>query len=206
MGQQQGMQGKSGLLGNPKAQPYNTGIVPPQTGGLEPLPPQLAGTGGVKSPSGPYGPPGFIGATPTPQGQWGATVGANPLVKAFGPNHGQFPQTPRAQNGYTGPGPTEGQAPSWSSGPGRQTIAAGSNPGAAYGALNPNAGQPWFQTAAQQAGINTAGMNQAQMMQAYLGTLSPADQADYINKMKAITGVSPMQNPTVGGSGNPFGN
>ena len=180
------------------------------TGGLDPnpsLPPQLAGTGGVKSPSGPYGPPGFIGAQASPQGQWGALVGSNPLVQAFGPNHGQFPQGPKG--GTAGPyapgsGPTEGPA-SWSSGPGRQTIAAGNNPGAAYKALNPTFGQPWFQTAAQQAGINTAGMNQAQMMQAYLGTLSPADQAEYINKMKAITGVSPMQAPVQGTPGNPFG-
>lgn len=50
--------------------PQQPAPMPTLTGGTDPMrPQQLAGTGGVRSPYGPYGPPGFIGGgapSPTP--------------------------------------------------------------------------------------------------------------------------------------------
>lgn len=103
----------------------------PTTGGLDPnpaLPPQLAGTGGVKSAAGPYGPPGFIGSSsgntlPTapapgmlpngqpapgtaawfqsPQGmaaQWQTGVASSPFTGLM-PNGGQMPGGAAAKYG-----------------------------------------------------------------------------------------------------------
>lgn len=171
------------------------------TGGAEPMAPSGPSTpaiGGVKSPMGPNGPAGFMPATPTPQGQWGATVGANPWVKALGPNHGQFPQGPAARKGFGGPGsgPTEGYtSPSAGlSGQGRMDAAA---------AYRQQSQDPAYRAQLVAAGkIAPGNWNEMQVM---LNGLSPADKANYIAQYKAQFGVDPTTPPVQGTSGNPFG-
>lgn len=112
----------------------NSGFVPTTGTGQFPemsLPPALAGTGGVRSPSGPYGPPGFVGG-PTRSGPGGSggmyaggpggtimnqslpTGGAEPYNAGSsttgGPSYAVNPG-PAPYGGMGGPAPTPGSGP-----------------------------------------------------------------------------------------------
>lgn len=193
-----------------------------QTGGLEPapyggmgspaptneLPPQLAGTGGVRSPYGPYGPPGFIGGgndrlSPAQSAQWQAAVGNSPW-RGLMPNQGQYP------TGHgNGPGPVPGGGEGYVS-PVQQLREASQNgPGtfaqnraAAIEASKANTwGNPDWRMQQVLAG-KIAPTNNAEL-QAMLANMSPADRDAYIAKYKSI-GLDPTYQG--GGGTGPFGN
>lgn len=119
------------------------------------LPPQLAGTGGVRSPAGPYGPPGFIGGGSVP------VSGAQPLNPGSGTTYGvgTTMYANGAQTGGLEPAPYGGMgSPAPTNGPRLPPIPPGTpeffadNWAAANGypwnANNPKPGTPeWFQSA-----------------------------------------------------------
>jgi hypothetical protein len=63
------------------------------------LPPQLAGTGGVRSPAGPYGPPGFIDGAPAPLRTGGGASGVGTTM---------YPQTGGLDPGVANQGALNG--------------------------------------------------------------------------------------------------
>lgn len=194
----------------------------PNTGGLEPapyggmgspaptngLPPQLAGTGGVKSPYGPYGPPGFIGGgndrlSPAQSAQWQAAVGNSPW-RGLMPNQGQYP------TGHgNGPGPASGGGEGYVSPLAAMRQAAQNGPGtfaqnrSAY--IGDARGNTWDNPdwrMQQVIGGKIAPTNNAEL-QAMIAQMSPADRQAYIDRYKSIGLDVTYQG---GGGSGPFGN
>lgn len=130
-------QQQNGAMGQPGFQPTpRVGQFPGSTG----LPPALAGTGGVRSPAGPYGPPGFIGSVPA--------GGAQPLNSGNGVGTTMGPAgtgglEPRPPNpSIWNPSNPKPGTPEWMTSPqGQQAqwqAAVGNSP---FRAMYPNQGQ-----------------------------------------------------------------
>lgn len=206
---------------NPGPAPYGGMGSPAPT---NELPPQLAGTGGVRSPYGPYGPPGFIGGgndrlSPAQSAQWQAAVGNSPW-RGLMPNQGQYPTGHGNGPGPVhGGGPREGPAGGWAA----ELGVTGKNDPRFRDRYDPGgimAGAPrtWTEQELAKAGVNWQGMNQMQQMRAWLNTLPPEKAADYLAKYAALgpnagsltiggwqPGMDPMMSVGPVGSG-PFGN
>lgn len=190
---------------NPGPAPYGGMGSPAPTNGL---PPQLAGTGGVKSPYGPYGPPGFIGGgndrlSPAQSAQWQAAVGNSPW-RGLMPNQGQYP------TGHgNGPGPASGGGEGYVSPLAAMRQAAQNGPGtfaqnrSAY--IGDARGNTWDNPdwrMQQVIGGKIAPTNNAEL-QAMIAQMSPADRQAYIDRYKSIGLDVTYQG---GGGSGPFGN
>lgn len=162
------------------------------------LPPQLAGTGGVKSPAGPYGPPGFVpglpqtgGLEPNPANKWAGTPKPGTPEWLTSPQGmAQYAKTVSTVNPMTGLVMGMGKALTPGVNPRNNapiytpeqlnTVTSTPRAGAGYQSKS------WLDHQLDSAGINYSNLNDAQkwVELAKTGAISPGELQARINDLK----------------------